>query len=283
MSEKFEATNYRISTITVTGSIFNSTGVYEVILPTLYTVLSKSVTDSELDEISYLEYGSNKQDLQSTGIKHTKLKKKNNTKQKEVTRRRFDNQLTIVMYYEENKYNIKLFKNGNVQITGVKSIVNGKLAIDHLIKIVKDMMLKNNGGIINNVNDLQNTNYRIRLINSDFKVVNCEIRLDYLFNIVTKKYKITCSYEPCIYPGAKIEYYYPNDGFCKCTHFCNGKSDTCKKITIAVFQSGCVIITGANKIDHINVAYDFVCRILKDNLSDIKRMKLPLPLVSKKK
>jgi TATA-box binding protein (TBP) (component of TFIID and TFIIIB) len=284
MSDKFQVTKYRISTITVTGSIFNSDAKCEVILPKLYSVLSNSILDKQLDEISYLEYGSNKQDLQSTGTKQTKLKKKTNAKKKEVTRRRFDNQLTIVMYYNENKYNIKLFKNGNVQITGVKSIDNGSLTIDHLIEIIKNMMLKKEGvGIISNVNDLRNTNYRIRLINSDFKVINCEIRLDYLYNIVTKKYKIICSYEPCIYPGAKIEYYYPNNGFCKCTGFCNGKSDVCKKITIAVFQSGCVIITGANKIEHINVAYEFICKILKDNLENIKRMKLPLPMVSKKK
>lgn len=282
--DKFQVTKYRISTITVTGSIFKTDANCEVILPKLYLVLSNSILDKQLDEISYLEYGSNKQDLQSTGTKQTKLKKKTNAKQKEVTRRRFDNQLTIVMYYKENKYNIKLFKNGNVQITGVKSIDNGSLAIDHLIEIIKNMMLKKEGvGIINNVNDLRNTNYRIRLINSDFKVINCEIRLDYLYNIVTTKYKIICSYEPCIYPGAKIEYYYPNNGFCKCTGFCNGKSDACKKITIAVFQSGCVIITGANKIEHINVAYEFICKILKDNLKNIKRMKLPLPMVSKKK
>lgn len=277
-NNKFQVTKYRISTITITGSIFRAEGNCEIALSDLYSVLSTSMLGGELTEISYLEYGSNKQDLQFTGVKHTKLKKKQNSKQKEVTRRRFDNQLTIVMHLNDNKYNIKLFKNGNVQITGVKSIENGKLAIDHLIKIVKNMIRKKKEtNIISNVNDLQNTNYKIRLINSDFKVVDCEIRLDYLYNIVTNKYKIICSYEPCIYPGAKIEYYYPNNGFCKCTNFCNGKSDACKKITIAVFQSGCVIITGANKIEHINVAYEFICNILKDNLSKIKRVKLPLP------
>ena len=106
------------------------------------------------------------------------------------------------------------------------------------------------------------------MINSDFKV-NFEIRLDYLYKIITQEYKIICSYEPCIYPGAKIEYYYPNNGFCKCTSFCTGKSETCKKITIAVFQSGCIIITGANKIEHIEIAYNFICDILSNNMKRI--------------
>ena len=94
----FSVTKYRISTITVTGSI-NS----EIYLDKLFNLMSKH----RQDEISYLEYGSNKQDLQSAGTKTTKNKK---NKTKEVTKRRFDNQLTIVMNYMENRYNIKLFK-----------------------------------------------------------------------------------------------------------------------------------------------------------------------------
>lgn len=264
----FSVTKYRISTITVTGSI-NS----EIYLDKLFNLMSKH----RQDEISYLEYGSNKQDLQSAGTKTTKNKK---NKTKEVTKRRFDNQLTIVMNYMENRYNIKLFKNGNLQITGVKSIENGKAAINFLIEIIKNIHNLYDNTLLKSIEDVKNINYRVRLINSDFKVENCEIRLDYLYNIVTSKYKIICSYEPCIYPGAKIEYYYPNNGYCKCKTFCNGKSDVCKKITIAVFQSGCVIITGANKMEHINIAYDFICKILKDNLDKIKRKKLKLPVKS---
>ena len=258
------ATPYRISTITATGSI-NS----EVLLGKLYTLLAEYTPK----EISYLEYGANKHELQSIGVKNTKVKNKKN---KDEKKRRFDNQLTIVMIYKENKYNIKLFKNGNVQITGVKSIEKGNDTINYLIEIIRDMYNTYDKEVIKSVDDLSNKNYRIRLINSDFKV-NFEIRLDYLYNIATSKYGITCSYEPCIYPGAKIEYYYPNNGYCRCKTFCNGKSDICKKITIAVFQSGCVIITGANKIEHINIAYEFICKMLKDNLDSIRRKKLILP------
>lgn len=269
-TNKFEASAYRISTITVTGGIN-----CDVNLSNLYALLSKDTPP----EFSYLEYGSNKHDLLSTGVKNNKTKRNKKVSNNDHTsRKRFDNQLTIVMFYESNKYNIKLFKNGNIQITGVKSIQNGRKAIDFLISKIKQVHIKYNSElqVIDNINDLRNTNYKIRLINSDFKV-NFEIRLDYLYELVTKKYKIICSYEPCIYPGAKIEYYYPNNGFCKCKSFCNGKTDSCKKITIAVFQSGCVIITGANKMEHIDIAYHFICDLLKTNMPVIKRKKLALP------
>lgn len=267
---KFAVTPYRISTITVTGGIN-----CDVCLKNLYLFLSTKTPP----EVSYLEYGSNKHDLLSTGVKNNKTKR-NKKQNGDTTRKRFDNQLTIVIFYEGNKYNIKLFKNGNIQITGVKSIDNGRKAIDFLISKIKDIQIgiKDDAlSVIDNVNNLKNVNYKIRLINSDFKI-NFEIRLDYLYELVTKQYKIICSYEPCIYPGAKIEYYYPNNGFCICKGFCNGKSDTCKKITIAVFQSGCVIITGANKPEHIEIAYKFICNLLKNNISKIRRKKLILPV-----
>jgi len=261
----FSATNYRISTITVTGSI-NS----DIVLDKLYLMLVQ-YTPKEID---YLEHGSNKHEFVSHGVKAS-AKTKKKVKEPKI-RKRFDNQLTIVLWHDGSRYNIKLFKNGNVQITGVKSIEKGEKTIDFLIEIIKNVYEEYDKTILENVESLKNLNYRIRLINSDFRV-NFEIRLDYLFTIVTKTYRINCSYEPCIYPGAKIEYYYPHNGYCQCTTFCNGKSDACKKITIAVFQSGCVIITGANKIEHVNIAYEFVCNLLKDNLEKIQRKKLVLP------
>jgi TATA-box binding protein (TBP) (component of TFIID and TFIIIB) len=256
----FTATPYRISTITVTGSIGTN-----VTLDNLYQNISKNIDN----DITYLEFGKNKHDLQSTGINEKLSKKKKVVKPKS----RFDNQLTIVFQMNENKYNTKLFKNGNVQMTGVKSIEKGYNAIDHLITILHKY---DDGNIFEKTENLCNNNYSIRLINSDFKI-NYEIRLDHLYNLITKKYNIICSYEPCIYPGAKIEYYYPNNGYCKCESFCNGKSAVCKKITIAVFQSGCVIITGANKQEHIDVAYGFICGILKDNIDDVYRKKFVIP------
>lgn len=268
-SDKFTASDYRISTITVTGGINCS-----VCLEKLYAVLASHTLK---EDISYLEYGANKHDLLSIGEKTKKTNKSKKINEKKATKR-FDNQLTIVMHHMNNKYNIKLFKNGNIQITGVKSIDNGKKAIDFLIEKIKHLYKYDNDILVDdNIQNMKNVNYNVRLINSDFKI-DFQIRLDYLYKLVLNKYNIICSYEPCIYPGAKIEYYYPNNGYCKCTGFCNGKTDQCKKITIAVFQSGCVIITGANKIEHIDTAYAFICRLLKENMNEIKRVKLALPV-----
>ena len=260
----FHASEYRISTITVTGGV-NS----EVNLNLLY----EQLLAYPFDEVHYIEHGESKHDLKSYGTMRKKSRKK-----QAVQKKRFDNQLTIVFEFDKNMYNVKLFKNGNIQITGVKNIAKGRQAIDKLIEMLRALYLYDSG-ILADIDAVQNVNYRVRLINSDFKV-NFEIRLDYLYRLMTEYYRIVCSYEPCIYPGAKIEYYYSgqsSDGKCKCTTPCNGKTEICKKITIAIFQSGCVIITGANCVEHINVAYQFICEVLSKNIERIYRRRLLPP------
>lgn len=265
----FEATRYRISTITVTGGV-NS----EVDLSVLFQRLSAKPQQ----EVQYIEYGMNKHDLQTSGSnKRTQRVSKKKTAT-DVKKKRFDNQLTVVFQLDGNHFNLKLFKNGNVQITGVKRIEDGKRVIDFLIETLKGLhTASDETPLLRRPTDISNVDYRVRLINSDFRV-NFEIRLDRLFQVVTHEYGIMCSYEPCIYPGAKIEYYYPNNGRCMCEGVCNGKTGACKKITIAVFQSGCVIITGANCMDHIDAAYGFVCDLMRDNINIIFRHRIkPLP------
>ena len=261
----FTATSYRISTITVTGGVNTEVDLGE---------LFRRLGTHPRSEIQYIEYGMNKHDLQTSGTnKRTQRASKNKTPNEK--KKRFDNQLTVVFQVEQNHYNMKLFKNGNVQITGVKQIDNGRKAVDFLIDTLKELHAVEHQPqtLLLRADDIENVNYRVRLINSDFRV-NFEIRLDRLYQVVTREYDIMCSYEPCIYPGAKIEYYYPNNGRCICEGVCNGKGVVCKKITIAVFQSGCVIITGANCIEHIEAAYSFVCTMMRENLSTIFRHRI---------
>ena len=126
------------------------------------------------------------------------------------------------------------------------------------------------------------------LINSDFNT-NFEIRRDELHNILKskQKYNIISRYEPDIYPGVNNKYYWNRhykdkkyEGKCYCTVPCEGKGDgygngQCKKITIAAFQSGSIIITGANKVEHIKDARNFIIRVLRENYSTIKKIDIP--------
>ena len=284
------ATPYRISTITATGSI----GV-EINLDLLFDELCvviehKGVGKTPNNTIGfvYTEYGRKKSTTYYIGI--AKKYATHNSKASGV--KRFDNQLTVIYKYNEDSLiNIKVFKNGNIQMTGVKDTSDGKSMIDILINAIK--CIESNCGccIVNNVEDLQNMKYKIALINSDFKV-DFEVKRDKLHNVLKKEYNIRCSFEPCIYPGVKIQYFWNsanqgNDGVCKCSKACIlGKGDgsgdrDCKKITIAVFQSGCVIITGAQTTQQIDDTYDYICNILFEHKEYIEKTPLPQMIQSK--
>jgi TATA-box binding protein (TBP) (component of TFIID and TFIIIB) len=255
------------------------------------------VNDIRDEGIIYAEFGSNKHSQVSKGTNLKKRFVRVNGK-KQASTRRFDNSITIKYNIKNNfnneeslnTLNIKVFKNGKIQMTGVKSEDIGKKAIDSIIGLIKEYQGKiteSDKKIVDNLECLENRDFCIHLINSDFKV-NMELRRDLLANLLMEKYACTCSYEPCIYPGVKIQYFMNKNnrdlpleeqGRCMCEPSCNGKGDgfttsSCKKITISIFQSGCILITGVTLIDHIKVGYEYISKIIKKNEEAIKRNKL---------
>lgn len=285
---------YRISTITATGSVNT-----EIDLDVFYDNIK--LVDASLSDqygIIYAEYGKKKSDTMYKGTSKKTSKKasvQTQTATKSEKTKRFDNQVTIVyrindknlLATDKNCLNIKIFRNGNIQITGIKYIRQGEIMIDIVIGILTDIYDSGQTNIVLDKSKLQNVNYKIRLINSDFKV-GFPIKRELLYKVCVQTYENDCSFEPCIYPGVKIRYYFNEDnhirdGLCHCGCECDvgkgsGKGEgQCKKITIAVFQSGCVIITGAQSPEQISEAYTFINRLIMLHQNDIeKRVILPV-------
>jgi len=275
-------TEYRISTITATGSV-NTKIDLDVFFDHL-TVIDADTTNGS--GVLYAEFS------KEEGAPLTKgVSKKSSRKQAaalESKSKRFDNQVTVVyrmmetdIHVEKKNLNIKVFNNGNIQITGIKYIAQGRQMIDKIIDILHELHDQEHTTIVEDVAKLQNVDYNIRLINSDFKI-GFPVKRELLYKVFTAKYDNYCSFEPCIYPGVKIRYYYNEhnhrkDGLCYCQDTCevgkgSGKGNKqCKKITIAVFQSGCVIITGAQSHDQIQDAYEFVVKVLLECRDDIEK------------
>ena len=124
--------------------------------------------------------------------------------------------------------------------------------------------------------------YKIVLINSDY-YLGFEVKRDVLHELLTLKYNIFSSYEPCIYPGVNSKYYFNTDnegaefeGKCYCDVYCDGKGNgngngKCKKITVSIFQSGSIIITGARNMEQIKKAHTFINNVINDNYENIKK------------
>ena len=48
----------------------------------------------------------------------------------------------------------------------------------------------------------------------------------------------------------------------------------CKKITIAIFESGSVLITGGVTFEQIEDAYNYITKVFRDNRNEIKKIDL---------
>lgn len=211
--------------------------------------------------ILYVEYG----DHVSNGVNGKKPPKK------DKPRKYFYNQLTIHVFNEtktNHRINVKIFNNGRIQMTGIKNEFQG----DECIKILchEFNLLNEKEKCFDTIDTIQSIeDLETVLINSDFDIGFPIDRESLHRSIVDSGYY--SSYEPCNYPGVNIKYYRnplrQNFGICDCEKPCNGKGkdDTCKKITVAVFKSGKIIITGGRNKNDISVAHKFITEFIHEN------------------
>ena len=250
MSESHFSENLHISTMVQIGTLNT-----KIVLKTLAENLNIN------DNILYIEYGSEI----NKGINDKKLSKK-----KLESKKYFYNQLTIHIHnsLKKNKrVNVKIFNNGRIQMTGINSDLVGSTTMDIVLNEFKS--LSNPEDIFSETDIKQIGDLETVLINSDFDI-HSEVDRESLHRTIVENGYLS-SYEPCNYPGVNIKYYLNplrnNFGICDCEKPCNGKglNDTCKKITIAVFKSGKIIITGGRNKNHIQKAYEFITEFIIEN------------------
>lgn len=272
----------RISTMTATCKTLLNVNLYII-----YKYIDIQNYDSNNEGVIKIEYGN--ENIRGTSKKNIENKK---NKKKKV----FYNQATIIFKILSNnvmkEVNLKIFTNGNIQMTGLKKIEDGKKVVNLFYEHTKNLSGFLNDDdtniitAIKNPEDFKITDFQIVLINSDFST-HFKIKRDILHTLLSKRYQIFSSYEPCIYPGVNSKYYWNSvchdnqiKGVCKCDKTCTGKGKgegdgDCKKITISIFQSGNIIITGARSLQQIEDAYKFINEVLKDNYHEIRRETLP--------
>ncbi len=219
-----------------------------------------------------------------------KKKKKHKIKKIEGKKKRKDsfyNQATIIVKINENKkINIKLFKNGSIQMTGCDSIENAKMSIEKLFEILNEPrynldIIKKKINIINFIEIKNNKKLTIEDINTgNVVLINCnfnigfEINRDKLYEIISNKKNASvleikknnknlvldnncpqkymdCTYDPIRHACVNIKLNHP-----------------IKTITIFVFESGSIIILGKS-CRQIRDAYNFINVFLLSNYFNI--------------
>jgi len=262
-------------------------------------------------KILNLEYKGKDGNIHTRGIKKKKSK------------RLFFNQMTIEVIVDttNNKIvNCKIFSNGVIHMTGCRSkmdAIDASLIIVDNIKSIKGYLVKNKNDCI------QICNFKIHLINSNYKIGNNKnIDRYILYNTFTAKCPFKIHFNPGHYPGVKIHYKYYKDpnvynwnsmntenwlkdiGCSVCIPIffkfnINGKklimlshkklinmgidnteirhkiikaihdNSFIKIITIIVFRTGQIIITGGQTIPQLNSAYKFINEFIDNNYKNI--------------
>jgi TATA-box binding protein (TBP) (component of TFIID and TFIIIB) len=240
--------------------------------------LGNIIDPNNINECLYIL--SNIEELENNSLKkHGRQKKKKDNEY-------FYNSCSIIVKGDLNIkcVNIKLFNNGKITLTGSKEEFDGYKSC----KVLLNEMKKNKSIFVDlsdeEIKDLSIVNYKITMINSDFDT-NFKIDLLKLLNILNNNEKdLFTKFNPEKYRGLIIGYYWNTnkllqDGKCLCTKKCNGKGNgtgdgQCKKITISIFKSGSIIITGGRLVKQIEDAYEKINSILKENYFTIVKLSI---------
>ena len=204
-----------------------------------------------------------------------------------VNKQRFETNLLKLKYSEKiikkivnllhtSNYYLIEYENYTEQLNKI-DIFKNKLNNTYKHKLNNSIFKKINSKL-DNILYIQK--YNITLINSDF-YVGFKINRNNIYNFILNEQHIITDYDPCIYQGVLVKFYWNyektnQDGICKCSIPCNGKGSgygngECKKITISIFQSGNIIITGKCIRDEINYIYNYIVNLLHKNVDKIQQ------------
>jgi hypothetical protein len=226
-----------------------------------------------------IELGANKKGIAMDDILHDSSREK----------KRFFNQSSLVFRvclgsetYKE--VNIKLFKNGGFQMTGISSENMARLALVQFMETNKDRSIWPSTPYIHT--------FDVRMMNSDYSIGKA-IRRDRLHKLLVEKYGLWSSFEPTIYQGVNTKFFWNKTrtpetppGICVCPESCIGNGDgysvgACKKITISPFRTGSVIITGAKNTEQLMDSYNFLNQVFMDHADLILRDEVVQPVPKK--
>jgi len=236
-----------------------------------------------------IQYGDKAKGICTDDILHTSTKAK----------KRFFNQSSLVfrVLFEGNykETNIKLFKNGGFQMTGISSEAMARASLTRLIEMnvgrgiwTSEHDSGNGGEAVENTSMRTTVSFAhtqpkepkpfikkfdICMMNSDYNIGK-SIKRDQLYKILVEKYGLWSSFEPTIYQGVNTKYFWNKSrpasapvGICVCPDPCDGSGSGygighCKKITISPFRTGSIIITGAKHTEQLYDAYNFINTVL---------------------
>ena len=150
---------------------------------------------------------------------------------------------------------IFIFPNGKAKIAGIKTMNTIDILLAEIVDIIES--------IVTFEKKLTTENVKIQMICSDFKIKpNKEnpngwcIKQELLKNILVKNYLLSATFSALSrYPGINVKK--------------ESKIDGNKQISLLIFRSGSIIITGAKDIGDIYDSYNFIVDVIRKNSKEL--------------
>jgi len=258
----YTKTNLRISTMVITAHWGT-----QIDLSTLFNSIKNIIIPVWMPDIGILKFEHKNMVL---GAAHKDI-----FTNRKITSKSFFNQSTLVLrrrlpevkegVEEFKEVNVKLFANGGIQMTGITSESFARESIEWLLKVIKALPVI----VFTTPADAIINKFSVQLINTDY-ALNKFINQDALHKILINEYNLFSMLEKTIYQGVNTKFFYnmlnPTVGICQCKNICKGQGTgdgdgECKRITMSIFRTGRIIITGAREIKQIEAAYSFLNKV----------------------
>ena len=163
---------------------------------------------------------------------------------------------------------VKVFPNGKIQVAGLSSI----RSCAYIIRKIQRKLTKH----FNNPLNVEIKNVKIAMINSDFKISNIFNLVNFCKVLSENSIKqngnfLNIVYQPIKYPAINSKFI-PDSSIDKYNEhiykFGNKKKFT-GNISILIFRSGSIIITGGNSINEYLSTYKYLLELINTRSSEI--------------
>lgn len=183
---------------------------------------------------------------------------------------------------------VKVFNTGKMEIPGVINVALLDIVKRKILELIQPFCEKP-------IHFIENEGFDNVLINSNF---NCGfyINREVLHHILTQKYGIETSYDPCSYPGVKCKFYFNNEGefdeetqngvihaidrTMKMSELIDNKKYT--EVSFMIFRTGSCLIVGNCSEQILMFIFQFIKKILLNEYLTIRAEKDEKSLKHKK-
>jgi TATA-box binding protein (TBP) (component of TFIID and TFIIIB) len=154
----------------------------------------------------------------------------------------FYNQVTVGYEDQYSNKSIKMFPNGSVQVAGCSDLRDCRRIMKQLAFLVQR--------ILEREEPLQMENFRVVMINTNFSM-NSSVNLMKVIDVLSTEPKFVVSFNPERYSAVKVKFH---------------PADNTKQVTASIFSTGKIIVTGAETLREIALAYE----VLNEKLQTTK-------------